>query len=298
MQQFRIKKNSYLCHIINNANTIISAHIPRMDVNKVLYISQEIEPYLPAGQLSTFGKTLPQGIQELGAEVRTFMPRYGAINERRNQLHEVIRLSGMNIIIDDTDHPLIIKVATLQPTRLQVYFIDNDDYFLRHSPGVIETVSMPENNDERSIFFVRGVVETVKKLRWEPSIVHCTGWITSLTPLYLKTIYAEDPAFRASRIVYSLFDDSFEGELDARMLEKLGAEGFTAEMLAALTDGEGNVDYKKLNKIAIQYSDAIVQSSENVDPELIEYAKASGKPFLEYPGEGNAAAYLEFYKSL
>ncbi len=245
-----------------------------MDVNKVLYISQEIEPYLPASPLASFGKNLPQGVQELGAEVRTFMPRYGAINERRNQLHEVIRLSGMNIIIDDTDHPLIIKVATLQPTRLQVYFIDNDDYFLRHSPGV------------------------VKKLRWEPSIVHCTGWITSLTPLYLKTIYADDPAFRASKIVFSLFEDSFDGELDARMVEKLRAEGFDDEKLKSLVDNDGNVDYKKLNKIAIDYSDAIVQSSENVDPEVLEYAKASGKPFLEYPGENNPDAYLEFYKSL
>lgn len=269
-----------------------------MDVNKVLYISQEIEPYLPASPLASFGKNLPQGVQELGAEVRTFMPRYGAINERRNQLHEVIRLSGMNIILDDTDHPLIIKVATLQPTRLQVYFIDNDDYFLRHSPGVVETQSMPENNDERTIFFVRGVVETVKKLRWEPSIVHCTGWITSLTPLYLKTIYADDPAFRASKIVFSLFEDSFDGELDARMVEKLRAEGFDDEKLKSLVDNDGNVDYKKLNKIAIDYSDAIVQSSENVDPEVLEYAKASGKPFLEYPGENNPDAYLEFYKSL
>lgn len=270
-----------------------------MDVNKVLYISQEIDPYLPAGDLSTFSRILPQGIQEKGAEVRTFMPKFGAINERRNQLHEVIRLSGMNIIIDDTDHPLIIKVATLQPTRLQVYFIDNDDYFLRHTPGKMELVDDPAENDERAMFYVRGVVETVKKLRWESSIVHCIGWVSALAPLYLKTIYAEDPAFRASKIVYSLFDAPFEGTLDERMIQKLKAEGFTDAQLAALTaDGNENVDWIKLNKLAIDHADAIVQSSETIAPELIDYAKASGKPFLEYPGQDNIDAYYQFYQSL
>ena len=269
-----------------------------MDVKKVLYISQEIEPYLPASLLSTFGRDLPQGIQERGSEVRIFMPRYGAINERRNQLHEVIRLSGMNIIIEDTDHPLIIKVATLQPTRLQVYFIDNDDYFQRHCPGKLETEEQPELNDERAIFFVRGVVETVRKLRWEPSVVHCTGWITALTPLYLKTHYPEDPSFRSSKIVFSLFNDGFEGNLDSRMVEKLRMEGFSDELLTTLLDGDGNVDYIKLNKLAIDNSDAITVASADVDPILIEYAKASGKPCLEYQGETNVDAYLEFYKSL
>lgn len=269
-----------------------------MDVKKVLYISQEIEPYLPATRLSTFSRNLPQGIQERGAEVRTFMPRYGAINERRNQLHEVIRLSGMNIIIEDTDHPLIIKVATLQPTRLQVYFIDNDDYFLRHCPGKLETLEQPELNDERAIFFVRGVVETVRKLRWEPSVVHCTGWITALTPLYLKSIYPEDPSFRSCKIVYSLFDDAFEGPLDARMIEKLRMEGLTDEHLARLSENGSNVDYIKLNKLAIDFADAITVASDNADPALVEYARASGKPMLEYPGEENYDAYHEFYKSL
>ena len=129
-----------------------------MDINKVLYISQEIEPYLPTTALSQFGRYLPQTLQESGAEVRTFMPKYGNINERRNQLHEVIRLSGVNIPIDDTDHPLLIKVATLQPTRLQVYFIDNDDYFMRHSSGALEIEHDAAANDERCIFFVRGII--------------------------------------------------------------------------------------------------------------------------------------------
>lgn len=267
-----------------------------MDVNKVLYISQEIAPYLSDSPLSVFGRDLPQGIQEKGVEVRTFMPRYGIINERRNQLHEVIRLSGMNISIDDADHPLIIKVATLQPSRMQVYFIDNDDYFLRHTSEGLETDLMAADNDERSIFFVRGVVETVKKLRWEPSIIHCTGWITALTPLFLKRVYADDPSFANTRIVYSLFDNNFEDNLDPRMVEKLRMDGFSDNDLTALIGGD--VDYKRLNKLAIDYADAIIQSSENIDPELIEYAKASGKPFLPFPGNENVQAYADFYSSL
>lgn len=267
-----------------------------MDVKKVLYISQEIHPYLNESPLSVFGRNLPQGIQEKGIEVRTFMPRYGIINERRNQLHEVIRLSGMNIVIDDSDHLLIIKVATLQPSRMQVYFIDNDDYFLRHTSDGLETNLMTADNDERSIFFVRGVVETVKKLRWEPSIIHCTGWITALAPLLLKRMYADDPSFANTRVVYSLFDDRFEGTLDSRMVEKLKMDGFSDEDLAVLAGGD--VDSIRLNKLAIDYADAVVQSSENVEEELIEYARASGKPFLAYPGENNTEAYAEFYSSL
>lgn len=268
-----------------------------MDVNKALFISQEIAPYLSEGPLSVFGRDLPQGIQETGVEVRTFMPRYGIINERRNQLHEVIRLSGMNIAIDDSDHPLIIKVATLQPSRMQVYFIDNDDYFLRHTSDGLETDLMPEDNDERIIFFVRGVVETVKKLRWEPTVIHCTGWITALTPLFLKRFYADDPSFTNTRIVYSLFDNNFKGSLDPRMAEKLRLEGFTDDDLKSILDGD--VDYIRLNKIAMDYADAIVQSSENIDPVLIEYARQSGKPFLPYTGtEDYIAAYADFYKTL
>ncbi len=268
-----------------------------MDVNKVLFISQEIAPYVADNDLSLFGRDLPQAIQEAGIEVRTFMPRYGIINERRNQLHEVIRLSGLNIVIDDTDHPLIIKVATLQPSRMQVYFIDNDDYFLRHTADGLETNLSPEDNDERIIFFVRGVVETVKKLRWDPAVIHCTGWVTALTPLYLKRMYADDPSFVNTRIVYSLFDYNFDGHLDPRMAEKLRLEGFSDDDIRSLLGAD--VDCRMLNKIAIDYADAIVQSTPNIDPELLEYAKASGKPFLPYPGEENyAQAYIDFYKSL
>ena len=268
-----------------------------MDVKKVLFVSQEITPYLKPTALSLFGRDLPQAIQERGVEVRTFMPRYGIINERRNQLHEVIRLSGLNISIDDSDHPLIIKVATLQPSRMQVYFIDNDDYFVRHTSEGLETATMPDDNDERIIFFVRGVVETAKELRWEPSVIHCTGWVTALAPLYLKSIYADDPSFRDTKIIYSLFNENFEGALDPRMVEKLRLDGFTDEQLAAL-DG-APVDCRMLNRLAIDHADAVVESSEGVDPELVAYARASGKPFMPYPGaEDYADAYFNFYQSL
>ncbi len=269
-----------------------------MDVNKVLYISQEITPYLAPDPLSTFGRMLPQGIQEKGIEVRTFMPRYGCINERRNQLHEVIRLSGMNIIIDDTDHPLIIKVATLQPSRMQVYFIDNDDYFLRHASDGLETVTLFDENDERSIFFVRGVLETVKKLRWVPSVIHCTGWITALAPLFLKKVYADDPSFSDVKVVYSLFNQPFEGTLSATMPSKVACDTISADDLVRLT--EGPIGFTALNKLAIDHADAICISSPDVPEDLIDHARASGKPILEYPGDadGFASAYKEFYLSL
>ena len=268
-----------------------------MDVKKVLFISQEIDPYLPETPLGVFSRELATGLQEKGAEVRSFMPRYGAINERRNQLHEVIRLSGLNIIINDTDHPLIIKVATLQPARLQVYFIDNDDFFYRHN-SKLETIEWAELNDERTIFFVRGTIETVRKLRWESDLVVCTGWISALTPLYLKTVYSEDPAFRHAKIVYNLFNEPFPCPLNNAFADKLREEGFSGEQLADLLAPDGSFDALKMNKIAMDYADAITVSSDDIDPAIIEYAKASGKPFLPYNPDGGTDYYRDFYNSL
>lgn len=266
-----------------------------MDVKRVLYISQEITPYLAASPIAVFSKELPESIIAGGAEVRTFMPRYGIINERRNQLHEVIRLSGLNIVIDDTDHPLIIKVATLQPSRMQVYFIDNDDYFVRNSAKALETVTHAAENDERSVFFVRGVLETVRKLRWAPSVIHCTGWITALSAIYLKKKFADDPTFADTKVVYSLFDLPLENPLDSRFREKLVMDGFDEADLDAIAESS---DYMALNRLAMQHADAIAVSSENIPQELIDYAKSTGKPLLEYPGEKNYDAYRDFYLSL
>jgi len=189
-------------------------------------------------------------------------------------------------------------VATLQPTRLQVYFIDSDDFFMRHASGELETVHDSDANDERAMFFVRGTAETVKKLRWEPSKVHCTGWISALAPLYLKNVFADDPVFRNTKIVFSLFSDSFEGHLNGRLIEKLRADGFDDSALTSLTDGETPIDFIKLNKMAIDHADALVVSSHDVPQELLDYAIASGKPMLEYPGGIDADAYYNFYQSL
>jgi starch synthase len=264
---------------------------------KILYISQEITPYLKHSALGEISQKTPHKVQEHGFEVRTFMPKYGCINERRNQLHEVIRLSGMNIVIDDTDHPLIIKVATLQASHMQVYFIDNDDYFQHHAVTDLEIRETPEDNDERMMFFVRGVMETVKKLRWEPIVVHCSGWVTSLAPIYMKKLYADDPTIGQSKIVCSLFDDTFDGTLDPRFVEKLKQEGFTDEDLQPF--GDAPIDCVTLNKLAIRYSDGVIQSSKDVPQELVDYAASLGKPFLPYGGEEiDAKAIVDFYASL
>ncbi len=269
-----------------------------MAKNKVLFISQEIAPYLPVTTpFAAQGSDIPQSVIGEGYEVRTFLPKYGNINERRNQLHEVIRLSGLNIIIDDNDHPLIIKVATLQPTRMQVYFIDNDDYFDHPSDGPLETEQTPEDNDERLIFYARGVIETVRKLRWDPQVIQCMGWISALAPVYLRTIFADDPTFSNSKIVYTLRNDDFQGTLDPRFVEKLRLAGFPEEKLAVL--GDQPVDAVALAKIAIDNSDALAIVTPDLNPAILEYAEASGKPLLQYPGEENiAAALVEFYHTL
>ncbi len=268
-----------------------------MAKNKILFISQEIAPYLPDTPFSIQGNSVPQGVIGEGYEVRAFLPKYGCINERRNQLHEVIRLSGLNIVIDDNDHPLIIKVATLQPSRMQVYFIDNDDYFDHQPATTVETDSEPELNDERLIFYSRGVIETVKKLRWDPQVVQCMGWISALAPLTLREKYADDPTFANSKIVYTLRNDAFEGTLDPRFVEKLRLAGFPEEKLAVL--GEGPVDYTSLCKIAIDNSDALAVTTEDINQEVIEYARLSGKPLLEYPGEEQLPkALVQFYHDL
>lgn len=248
--------------------------------------------------MAVMGRELPQAVQESGLEVRTFMPKYGFINERRNQLHEVIRLSGMNIAIDDADHPLIIKVATLQPVRMQVYFIFNEDYFTKSITKELETASSPSDNDERSIFFVRGTLETVKKLRWVPEVIHCTGLITALAPLYIKDFYAEDPSYQGTKVVYSLTDDDFAEPFDARLFEKLKFDGMKEENFVLAKDTA--LDKVGLTKLALQHCDGVVQASENVSEEILALVKESGLPFLPYQADvaNSAATYKAFYESL
>lgn len=267
-----------------------------MEQNKrILFVSQEITPYLDETHMSKIGRFLPQGIQEQGKEIRTFMPRYGKINERRNQLHEVIRLSGMNLIIDDVDHPLIIKVASIQQARMQIYFIDNEDYFHRKSILKDKTGKYHKDNDERAIFFARGVLETVKKLGWGPDLVHCHGWFSSLVPLFVKKGYNDNPLFTEAKVVVSLYDDEFPGTLDPKIFDKVKIEGITDGDIAHYKEPT----YVNLLKAAIDLSDGVIKGSEKINPELEEYAKGSGKPYLDYhPEETYIGAFNEFYDSL
>ncbi|QGY44407.1 glycogen synthase [Maribellus comscasis] len=263
-----------------------------MEKKKILYISQEITPYLPETEMSEISRYLPQGVQERGREIRTFMPRYGCVNERRNQLHEVIRLSGMNLVINDTDHPLIIKVASIQAARMQVYFIDNEDYFQRKHVLKDSKGNEFEDNDERAVFFARGVLETVIKLRWAPDVIHCHGWLTSLVPLYIKKYYYNDPLFKNSKVVYSVYNDDFKKTLNSNFNNKLLLEGITADDVKTIDDPT----FENVSKMAIDYSDAVVQGTENINENVEKYIQSTNKLFLNYqPKETYIDAYNEFY---
>jgi starch synthase len=264
-----------------------------MESIKVLFVSQEITPYLPETEMSVIARNLPQKIQEKGKEIRTFMPRYGSINERRNQLHEVIRLSGMNLIINDTDHPLIIKVASIQSARMQVYFIDNEDYFQRKSVLVNDESEEFPDNDERAIFFARGVIETVRKLRWAPDLIHCHGWFTSLIPLYIKRAYHDDPIFMNSKVIYSIYNDEFKNPLDKEFRKKLMVEGVQEKDVEMLD----KPDYPNLMKMVSRISDGVILGSEDVNAKVKESLKTlKGKPVLPFiGGEEYVDAYADFY---
>jgi len=259
---------------------------------KVLYISQEITPYLPESEISKIGRYLPQGIQDKGKEIRTFMPRFGCVNERRNQLHEVIRLSGMNLVIDDTDHPLIIKVASIQSARMQVYFIDNEDYFQRKFVLTDEKGDYFADNDERAIFFSKGVLETVKKLRWSPDIIHCHGWLTAFAPIMIKKAYADDPLFARSKVVYSVYDDEFGTPLDANVRKKILMDGIAKKDVEVLKDST----FSNISKLAIAYSDGVIFGSPKINNEVMEHINSLKKPVLNYHDEDKYIdAFNEFY---
>lgn len=259
---------------------------------RVLFISSEIHPYLELTEQSKIARYLPQGIQERGKEIRTFMPRFGNINERRNQLHEVIRLSGMNLIIDDTDHPLIIKVASIQAARMQVYFIDNEEYFQRKSTLRDAEGKFFADNDDRAIFFGRGVLETVKKLGWSPDIIHCHGWMTALVPLFIKTSYKDDPMFHNSKVVYSLYNDGFGEPLNADFARKVQMEGLTAADVKEINDPH----YASLSRLAMHWSDAVVKSSASLHDQVEEDFRKLSKPTLDYKSpEEYVEAYDTFY---
>lgn len=266
-----------------------------MKSTKVLFISQEITPYLPESEMALIGRNLPQGIQERGKEIRTFMPRYGCINERRNQLHEVIRLSGMNLVIDDSDHPLIIKVASIQSARMQVYFIDNEDYFHRKFTLCDETQKYFEDNDERSIFFARGVLETVKKLRWAPDLIHCHGWISAFVPVLVKRAYGDDPLFVKSKVIYSVYNDGFDNSFRANIRNKILIEGVNKKDVEILKAP----DFINLSKLAINFSDGIIYGSNEINKDVDSYIKSIDKPVLPYQDKDNYIdSFNNFYDQI
>ena len=265
-----------------------------MKDKRILYVSSEVVPYLPETEISSMSFEAPRMVNKQGGQIRIFMPRYGNINERRHQLHEVIRLSGINLVINDLDMPLIIKVASIPKERIQVYFIDNEDYFKRKATLTDEDGNLFPDNDERAIFFAKGVIETVKKLNWAPDIIHVHGWLASLLPLYLKEYYKDEPLFTDSKIVTSVYNQSFDGTLNKDMAEKIKFDNIvngTVETLAEPT-------YNNLMKIAVDYSDAIIVGSSEIPKELEGYLKDANKPVLEYHDISNfEEAYTTFYKT-
>lgn len=266
-----------------------------MEKKRVLFVSQEITPYLEESHIGLIGRHLPQGIQERGREIRTFMPRYGNINERRNQLHEVIRLSGMNLIIDNNDHPLIIKVASIQQARMQIYFIDNEDFFMRKATLQDKNGKFFQDNDERAIFFARGVLETVKKLGWAPDIIHCHGWFTSLIPLYAKKSYRDNPLFAETKIIISLYDDDFKEELAPGIAKKIKYDGITKQDLAYYK----KTDYVSLLKAAMEYADGIIIGSPKINEEIMDHVRKTDKTVLEYQDmDQYINAYSDFYDKI
>jgi starch synthase len=265
-----------------------------MEDKRILYVSSEVVPYLAENEVSVMSYDVPKMINDQGGQIRIFMPRYGNINERRHQLHEVIRLSGMNLVINDLDMPLIIKVASIPKERIQVYFIDNDEYFKRKSTFTDEDGSLYPDNDERAIFFAKGVVETVKKLNWVPDIIHVHGWLASLLPLYMKHFYKDEALFADTKIVSSVYAQSFDGNLDLELINKVKFDGIPNE---AVTDLE-TPNYENLIKNAVNHSDAVIIASENVSSSLTKFIESSNKPFLSFvPKEKVAETYTNFYKN-
>ena len=266
-----------------------------MSKARILYVSQHMVPFLPETPMSSISRFLPQGAHDKGKEIRVFMPRFGKINERRHQLHEVIRLSGMNLSIDDVDHPLIIKVASIPTARMQVYFIDNDDLFKRKAVLYGADDKLFADTDVRSIFFVRGVLETVRKLGWAPDVIHCQGWMANLLPLYLKTNYANDPYFSNSKVVCSIYNEGFDGSLDKRMSDKLVIDGICEESASTIK----KATFDNINALGIEHADALVVGSGELNAETVDKIKSAGVPVLDFPGnDGYLVDVNAFYDEI
>jgi starch synthase len=266
-----------------------------MEDKRILYVSSEVVPYLAENEVSLMSYDVPKMINDQGGQIRIFMPRYGNINERRHQLHEVIRLSGMNLVVNDVDMPLIIKVASIPKERIQVYFIDNDEYFKRKATFTDENNALYPDNDERAIFFAKGVVETVKKLNWVPDIIHVHGWMASMLPVYMKHYYKDEALFSDTKIVTSIYGQSFDGTLDTEMINKIKFDNIPEDAISEIAEP----NYENLIKTAVKHSDAVIIASASLSPSLTQFIESSGKPFLPFtPKEQFAAVYTEFYQKM
>ena len=266
-----------------------------MKDKRILFVSSEVVPYLPETELSSTAFNAAKNAHSKGVQTRIFMPRYGVINERRHQLHEVIRLSGMNLVVNDMDMPLIIKVASIPKERMQVYFIDNEEYFKRKAVFTDEDDTLFPDNDERAIFFAKGVVETVKKLNWAPDIIHVHGWMASLLPLYIKEFYKEEPLFTDSKIVTSLYNHNFEGSLNEELATKVDFDIKDKDKVAVLQ----TPNYTNILKSAIDNSDAIIHGSELISDDLQSYLNEKEElPVLDFQSENLKESYLNFYADI
>jgi starch synthase len=265
-----------------------------MKDKRILYVSSEVIPYVPETETASTAFIVAKDAHSSGIQTRIFMPRFGVINERRHQLHEVIRLSGMNLIINDVDMPLIIKVASIPKERMQVYFIDNDEYFKRKAMFTDEDDQLFSDNDERMIFFAKGVIETVKKLNWAPDIIHIHGWMASLLPLYLKEFYKEEPLFTESKIISSIYNKGFEGVLNSDMTNKVKFDSINENKIKTIT----TPNHTNILKSAIENSDAIICGSETYSDDLTSFIESQEKPVLAFQEDDLKESYLNFYADL
>jgi len=285
-QKFKIEEK------ISKFAFVLSIPILFMSKARILFVSQEMLPYSPETDQAKIARELPQAIQESDKEIRVFMPRFGKINERRHQLHEVIRLSGMNLVVNDMDFPLIIKVASLPEAKMQVYFIDNEEFFRRKSYFHDEEGKSHPDNDERSIFYCKGVIETVKKLGWSPDIIHCHGWMSALIPLYLKQLFKDEPMYQDTKLVFSAFGaQSTDVELNQELMKKVAWDGIPNDLIDIIE----NPTTENLNLLGAKMADGVILN-DSLSDEMRSKIESFGVPTISHDGSENMAdAYNAFY---
>lgn len=267
-----------------------------MAKGRILFVSQEITPFSDESEMSIMGRYLPAKIQEMGREIRVFMPKFASVNERKHQLHEVIRLSGMNLIVNNCDHQLIIKVGSIPTARMQVYFIDNEEYFVDHPTLLDEHGAPGKDSDEQLLFFGRGALEAVRKLAWQPHLVNFCGWFTAMIPFYMRRINKENAFFSGTKLVITLMDDTFAGQIGGDLEHKMKADNATAKDLRLY----GDTSYLGLMKAAITYSQGVIIGSKNANPELVAFAKENKRNVLDYIEDRDEfyARINKFYDSI